>query len=243
MFRFFFSLPVLSVLLVSFLATPARADFAEGRKAYAEKNWPQAILHLRPAAERGDANAMIILGNMYLNGLGVGQNPVEAFTLYRKAALRHHPDAIVMVAALYQKGIGAPKNLRYAAEWYGRAAKLGHSTGAFFYAIHMFRGNKVLGAPAANQDAAFPPDHEAAYKWFKIAEKNTSNPKLAQAARQLAANVASRLPSDRLDILNKEIIDWSAEMPDTLGPFPEEVTRETATTSAGKPAPAPEKKN
>lgn len=223
--------PVFFLLLLLGFAAPSRAGFEEGRKAYNEKDWVQAIFHLRPAAENGDENAMIILGNMYLNGLGVAKDPQQAFVLYRKAAVRHSPDAMVMVAALYQKGIGVRKNLRYAAEWYGRAGRLGHGTGAFFHAIHMFRGNKTTVGGIPQPEADFAPDHESAYKWFRIAEKSSHNSKLAQTAHKLAANVATRLSAERLAALNAEIAAWSPEMPDMLGPLPEE------TPASAKPAP------
>ena len=115
---------MLRILLVAFfflaaLPTSAQAGFDEGHKAYSEKNWEVAIRNLRPLAEMGDARAMVVLGNMYLDGLGVGKDLKEAFNLYRKAAIRDNPDAMVMVGALYQGGIGVKKNVRYAAEWFG----------------------------------------------------------------------------------------------------------------------------
>lgn len=215
---------ILLFILALFLATPAIADeginFEAGRKAYQERKWPYAILHLRPLAEMGDTRAMILLGNMYLDGFGVPKNPKEAFKLYYKAALRHNPDAMVMVAALYQQGIGTLQNPKFAIAWYGRAARLGHKAAAVFYALHLYRGNR--GRAETDFSTKVEPDHEAAYKWFRIASDNPTNEKSGKAAAELALRVAMTLPKDRLAILNDEVRDWKPETPPMLGPTPEE---------------------
>lgn len=219
---------ILLFILALFLAAPAAAEekgisFEAGHKAYQEKKWPLAILNLRPLAETGDARAMILLGNMYLDGFGVGKDTREAFKLYYKAAARHNPDAMVMVAALYQQGIGVPQNPKLAVAWYGRAARLGHKAAAVFYALHLYRGNR--GRVETDFATKVEPDHEAAYKWFRIASDNPANEKSAKAAEELALRVALTLPRDRIAVLNDEVRAWKPETPAMLGPLPEDVEK------------------
>lgn len=231
-----FRILLLLFILVSAAPENAFAGFDEGHKAYSDKNWAEAIFHLRPLAEKGDARAMVLLGNMYVEGLGVSRDPKEAFSLYYRAAVRNNTDAMVMVGALYQRGLGAPKNPRYAAEWFGRAARLGHSTGALFYAMHLFRGNKN-----DNPKFAFAADHDASYKWFRIAAKNTRNKKISDSAEKLARNVAAKLSREKIVSLNEEVKAWVAEKPDALGPAPEDVpvekTPETPVPAIEPPKP------
>ncbi len=213
----------LFILMFAFLNPgSAKASFEEGYKAYTEQKWQIAIIHLRPMVEAGDAKSMVVLGNMYLDGLGVAQDSREAFSLYRKAAIRDNPDAMVVVAALYQAGNGVRKNMRYAAEWYRRAARLGHGSGAFFYGALLYSGNR--SAPSDNDKVnELRPDHEASYKWLRIAAKRTSNEKLARRATKSADNLAKKLKAERVAEIDAEIKEWVPEIPATLGPLPEDL--------------------
>jgi hypothetical protein len=50
------------------------------------KDYASALIWLRKAAEKGNADAQDVLGAMYDLGLGTGKNPVEAAFWRRKAA-------------------------------------------------------------------------------------------------------------------------------------------------------------
>src|SRR5690348_2619505 len=56
----------------------------EGIQALKSKDYQTALLILRPLAEKGDAQAQSALGFMYVGGLGVPKNDVEAMNWYRK---------------------------------------------------------------------------------------------------------------------------------------------------------------
>jgi hypothetical protein len=62
-------------------------------------------LYLR-AAENGLAEAQAQLAVVYLQGLGVPRNPVEALKWSTKAAEQGHPQGQFNIGAMYAMGVG-----------------------------------------------------------------------------------------------------------------------------------------
>src|ERR1700687_4409871 len=82
------------VILLLALAGPAWADFNKGMAAYTQGDYPTALKEFKMlGTERGDDEAQYLLGQMYLNGLGVTQDEAEAARWYRKSAELGHPEA------------------------------------------------------------------------------------------------------------------------------------------------------
>ncbi len=54
--------------------------------AYQRGDYATALREWHPLAEQGGANAQLLLGSMYDNGLGVPQDYAEAVKWYSKAA-------------------------------------------------------------------------------------------------------------------------------------------------------------
>ncbi|MEZ0226538.1 MAG: tetratricopeptide repeat protein [Alphaproteobacteria bacterium] len=207
----------LLVFAILFFSLPSQAfaGFDEGKEAYDKGKWIQAIMNLRPAVEKGDARAMILLANMYMEGHGVGQDTKEAFTLYHGAAVQGNTDGMVAVATLYQTGNGTVANVPLAIGWFERAARLGNMDSALVYAIHMYQGSK-------GKDYDIKPDHEAAYRWFKIVAANSKNKKQARAAGFSADNLVKSLTNDEVIRGDREVANWKPELPENLGPDPEQ---------------------
>ena len=76
------------VFLVIFFALPALADYEAGRKAWDAGRRSEALAQWRAAANEGDAKAMVALGQLYLQGVGVLQDFVEAHMWFNLAASR-----------------------------------------------------------------------------------------------------------------------------------------------------------
>jgi uncharacterized protein len=202
------------VLLSILFSSAAFAGFDDGKAAYDKGRWIQAIINLRPAAEAGDARAMILLGNMYMEGYGVQQDTKEAFGLYHSAALKDNTDGIVALATLYQTGNGVPANIPLAVGWFERAARLGDMDAALVYAIHLYQGNK-------GKDFDIKPDHEAAYRWFKIVALHSNNKKQVKAAEFTIDKLSQSLTKDEVIKGDREVANWKPEMPADIGPNPE----------------------
>lgn len=206
---------VLAVLFcLCLLPAAALADFNQGKLAYDMKQWRQAISNLRPAAERGDARAMVLLGNMYANGYGVDKDDEEAFVLFRRAAQQDNLDGILATAAFYQEGRGVSQNTRLAIEWFGRGAKMGNQACAFFYAVHTYQGSK-------GKTYDFKPDAAESYKWFVIASRSAGLPAMAQTAENMAKQIGEKLNPLERAAAQRRADDWRPQSSSELGPVPD----------------------
>lgn len=194
----------------------AHADFLEGKKSYDNKNWRRAIVLLRPLAEQGDARAMVLLGNMYLDGYGVERDPTEAFMLYRRGAERNNADAMLATATLYQTGNGIPLNTRLAIMWFERCAKTGNQNCAFFYGLHMYQGSK-------GETFDIKPNHLEAYKWMRLTARGRGNPKMAKAADVIAEKLKADMNYQDVEEADKAIVEWTPTKAEDLGPMPEDI--------------------
>jgi len=208
---------ILLIFVFLALTSPAFAGFDEGRAAYDKKDWLTAIKELRPLAESGDDRAMILIGNMYMNGYGVIPSHDEARSLYRRSAAKNNTQAMNALGAIYISAVGVDQDLHIALQWFLRSAELGDQTGAFFYATLMLTGNK---RPPNQVD----PDPGLAYKWFKIAGTETQNPTYQRLAENAAHNIVTRkmLSPDAAAKIDKDLAAWKPADPKTLEPMPED---------------------
>ena len=102
------------------------------------KDYSQAVIYFRQAAEMGHADAQNYLGLCYDHGSGVNEDDVEAVKWYRKAAEQGDKYGQFNLGLCYQYGHGVTKNLTEAVKWYRKAAEQGHSSaqnslGACYY--------------------------------------------------------------------------------------------------------------
>ena len=123
--RTMIQLIVRPLLLITAIASfPANAgDLEDAEKAYARKDFTQALTLLRKAAARGDAAAQFNLGTMFAKGNGVPQNYQEAATLFLQSATQGYALAQNSLGVRYEKGQGVPQNLPRAAQLYREAAE------------------------------------------------------------------------------------------------------------------------
>ncbi len=113
------------VILLSFLATPGWAGFAEGVAAYQRGDYATALREFRPLAMQGGVGAQYHLGEMYYLGQGIPRNYHEARKWYGKAAERGYAAAQYNLAQMFRRGQGGSKNLVEAAKWFRKAAERG----------------------------------------------------------------------------------------------------------------------
>jgi TPR repeat protein len=69
------------------------------------------------AAERGNADAQVNLGNIYTNGTSVVQDYAAATSWYRKAAAQGNAEAQYNLGVVYTEGLGVPRDYAAAASW------------------------------------------------------------------------------------------------------------------------------
>jgi S1-C subfamily serine protease len=92
------------------------------------QDYAEAVKWYRLAAEQGDSQAQLNLGNMYYVGVGVTQNHAEAVKWYRLAAEQGHFGAQLTLGAMYYEGEGVTQNHAQAYAWFSVAAAQGDQT-------------------------------------------------------------------------------------------------------------------
>jgi serine/threonine protein kinase len=90
-----------------------------------------AFLLFHQAADLGDARSMLELGNMLMDGEGVGRSYDEAARWYRKAADRGSLNAMLAMGGLYYMGQGVPMDFTAAAQWFTWASDRGDASAKF----------------------------------------------------------------------------------------------------------------
>lgn len=94
------------------------ATHAKASQEISEMQW------LIREAERGVADAQLLLGRIFDTGDGVPENDLEAFKWYRAAAEQGLATAQYLLAQMYQNGIGnLEEDPVQAAKWYAKAAE------------------------------------------------------------------------------------------------------------------------
>ena len=71
-----------------------QADYADGQRAWDAGRHSEALREWQAAANVGDAKAMLALGRLYVQGLGVPQNYVQAHMWFSLAASRFEAEAV-----------------------------------------------------------------------------------------------------------------------------------------------------
>ena len=102
-----------------------------GNYYYSKEEYARAYKFLKPAADNDFIWAYVNLGQSYLNGLGVDQNPRLAFLYFKKAADAGISEGYFNLAICYDEGKGTPQNLDKAIEYYEKAANLDNKDAIF----------------------------------------------------------------------------------------------------------------
>lgn len=98
-------------------------------------------VHLyRESAESGDEFAQYNLGNCYLKGEGVSQDPLQAFYWYKKSAENGCPQGQNLLGHCYIEGIGTDVSQDKAFYWFQKSAEQSDSIGMYNLASCYFGG-------------------------------------------------------------------------------------------------------
>ena len=93
-------------------------DIEDADRAYARKDYVQAISLYRKAAAEGDAIAQFKLGGMYARSEGVALNHREAVSWFTQAAAKGYAPAQNSLGVRFEKGQGVVQNSARAAALY-----------------------------------------------------------------------------------------------------------------------------
>jgi uncharacterized protein len=114
---------VTGVVLALMLTGGAVAGpFEEADDAYKRGDYATALRLLRPLAEQGNADALLVVGLLSAKGEGVPQDYAEAMKWFRLAAEQGDADAQYNLGVIYANGEGVPQDYVQAHQWYNLAA-------------------------------------------------------------------------------------------------------------------------
>lgn len=206
----------LLAFLTACVASPAWAGFQEGADAYNQGDYQTALNEWLGLAKAGDAQAQNAVGALYDHGLGVLEDPAEAFRWYSMAAQQNYPLAMRNLGSMYAAGRGVPYSLQQAQLWLGKAAAAGDQVAVDRLAAlppvsnapvepvktPLFPGEQ----PAAPAAAAAPPDGFGA---------NAASANLLSAldSKAMAAASAANQPAAATVNQSAEVTPASASVP------------------------------
>jgi len=87
------------------------------------------------AAKSGDLDSQMILGEMYLDGIGVKVDHQKAFFWLSKAARAGDSEAQYLLGFMYENGLEVAVNMKRAVKWYTQAALQGDILSQYNLAI------------------------------------------------------------------------------------------------------------
>ena len=109
-----------SAIVASLLALAAPASAAtldEARGAIRDGDTAKALKLLQPLVEAGDADAELMLADIYARGTGVREDPAKAMSWLREAANQGNALAQARLFMVYDRGRGAPRDPVRAYMW------------------------------------------------------------------------------------------------------------------------------
>ncbi|MDG1287751.1 MAG: tetratricopeptide repeat protein [Rickettsiales bacterium] len=118
------------------------------------------ITFWKPLADSGDTEAMLRVGEAYIQGNGVEANTATGIEWMHKSAARSNGEAMYALAQIHSTGLGVPMDLTKAYEWYEKSANAGYAAGQYQLGLGYARGIGV------DKDA------EKARNWLNKANKN-----------------------------------------------------------------------
>jgi len=113
-----------------------------------------------PLAKSNDSEAMLRVGEAYMQGNGVAADSSAGLEWIRKSAAKNNGEAMYVLAQAYSAGLGVSLDLGKAYEWYKNSAAAGYVAGQYQLGLAYARGIGVAE------------DKEKAREWLTKASKN-----------------------------------------------------------------------
>lgn len=117
---------IAAAALALVLAAPAYADLDTAKEMLDQGNAEGAVEELEALAYGGDAEAMVLLGDLYFDGTGVAANFSLAWSWYNRATRQGNAEAQYKLGRMMAEGQGAPRNELEALMLFEQAAEGGH---------------------------------------------------------------------------------------------------------------------
>jgi TPR repeat protein len=176
------------------LSGNANADpVDDAEAAFRSYHFEEARTLLEPLAQSGNAEAQLRLGQIYVNGWGVGQDYVTSAKLFTAAAGAGNAEAQYELGKQWVEGRGVSQNDAEMVKWHTRSAKQGF--------------HKALNAMGEMYAYGFgvKVNYVEAYKWYSLAIKAGDKNQLP-ALEYLIARMTPEQISDAKELAS----EWKA---------------------------------
>lgn len=131
-------------------------SYEEAKEAFNNGEYKTAITIAEKLTDCPDAK--ILLGNMYIDGLGMAHADfAKAMKYYNEAADANSAEAQYIIGSLYYSGRGLHQSYAEAAKWYEKSALNGNVVAQSDLGEMYYRGKGI------------PRDYTKAVKWFEMA--------------------------------------------------------------------------
>ena len=144
--------------------------------AYQSGNFTEAFKLAEQLANKHNADAMNLLGNMYAQGQGTKQNYGMARSWWEMASNKGNAAATGNIGLLYAQGWGVPQNITEAEKWFKKGADLGDPQSMFNLGNLAFQKGNLTEAKQWIQKAktAGHPQADTALQQINQAEANAN---------------------------------------------------------------------
>lgn len=121
---------------------PANAADAQPRcpKEFISNISPEILASCRGAADQGDVNAQVVLGDFYTRAVGIPRDRNQALGWYQRAAEAGHAGAQYKLGLELDKG--SPDEKKSGKEWFIKAAMQGHEPSLSLLRFQMYERSK-----------------------------------------------------------------------------------------------------
>jgi TPR repeat protein len=151
-----FSFAISMILVATVLS--AATDLDSVKRAYEEKDYATAFKGAAALAEKGSADAQVLLGKMYLRGRGVLTDPDTALEWFKAAAAQGNADGEFMVGSMY---LLSRSNVAEGLKWVRLAADQGNQDAQL-----------LLGKTYMDGLPELPRDPVQGEMWLRLAAKD-----------------------------------------------------------------------
>lgn len=204
------------------MPAPASAGLVEGLRKYEAGDYAGAILEWQPMAERGNADALFNLGQVYRLGRGVAADASLAIEYYRRAGDAGHAGARGALATLYYFDNGTRQKRGQAIALWRQAAAAGDAPSQYALAILHFNGQDV------------PKDLMQAYAWALLAAEGGLD-----EGRKAERSIAPHLSPNQI-VQARVLMGGLVPRPLAAPPAPPPASPTVQVAEVAQVAPAPE---
>ncbi len=140
------------------------SSFEKGMSALNKGEEQKAYDAFFLSAKSGDIDSQMILGEMYLDGIGVEADHQKAFFWLSKSAAAGDMEAQYLLGFMYENGLNVETDIKRAVKWYTESAIQGDILSQYNLAVIYKEGKGGIDK-----------DMKQAFKWLNMVQKAREN--------------------------------------------------------------------